>query len=233
MHCVRDFTCDGSRCRTHVRNLPRSLACLTGAAIAVVRRDGRSAACPRPAATGRHAPGRRSARPWSRPAPDPTARAACGTRRQTARGAQACPKPRKPPRQTPAPPGPAVETGPPMAPTAPATPARRHVRLPNPKMKWSCGSPSVSSRTWRPRASRDRLPAAPDAALCQTVWRETPRRRTTSRRGTNPSGGERAGRQPWACPGKTDRLDVPLRHRPSAQVKLLGHARRRERVSGP
>jgi len=41
VHCVRDFTCDEDRCRAHVRNLPRNLSCLTNAAIAIVRCDGR------------------------------------------------------------------------------------------------------------------------------------------------------------------------------------------------
>ncbi len=51
VHCVRGFTCDGDRCRAHVRNLPRSLSCLTGAAIAVVRCDGRFGHMPE---AGRH-----------------------------------------------------------------------------------------------------------------------------------------------------------------------------------
>jgi len=41
VHHLRDFTCDGDRCRAHVRNLPRNLSCLTNAAIAIVRCDGR------------------------------------------------------------------------------------------------------------------------------------------------------------------------------------------------
>ena len=41
LHHLRDLTCDGDRCRAHVRNLPRSLACLTDAAIAIARCDGR------------------------------------------------------------------------------------------------------------------------------------------------------------------------------------------------
>ena len=41
VHYVRDFTCDEDRCRAHVRNLPRNLSCLTNAAIAIVRCDGR------------------------------------------------------------------------------------------------------------------------------------------------------------------------------------------------
>ncbi len=55
LHCVRDLTCDGDRCRAHVRNLPRSLSCLTGAAIAVVRCDGRFGHMPE---AGRHRPAR-------------------------------------------------------------------------------------------------------------------------------------------------------------------------------
>ena len=38
---MRDVTCDEDRCRAHVGNLPRNLACLTNAAISIVRRDGR------------------------------------------------------------------------------------------------------------------------------------------------------------------------------------------------
>ena len=41
VHYVRDFTYDEDRCRAHVRNLPRNLSCLTNAAIAIVRCDGR------------------------------------------------------------------------------------------------------------------------------------------------------------------------------------------------
>ena len=41
VHYVRDFTCDEDRCRAHVRHLPRNLSCLTNAAIAIVRCDGR------------------------------------------------------------------------------------------------------------------------------------------------------------------------------------------------
>ena len=41
LHHVRDFTCDEDRCRAHVGNLPRNLACLTNAAVSIVRRDGR------------------------------------------------------------------------------------------------------------------------------------------------------------------------------------------------
>ncbi len=39
LHCVRDFTCDcdEDRCRARVGNLPRNLACLTNAAISIVR----------------------------------------------------------------------------------------------------------------------------------------------------------------------------------------------------
>ena len=50
-HYVRDFTYDEDRCRAYVRHLPRNLACLTNAAIAIVRCKGRSATCPRPTAT--------------------------------------------------------------------------------------------------------------------------------------------------------------------------------------
>ena len=41
LHYVRDFTYDEDRCRAHVRHLPRNLASLTNAAIAIVRYDGR------------------------------------------------------------------------------------------------------------------------------------------------------------------------------------------------
>ncbi len=41
LHDVRDLTDDEDRCRAHVGHLPRSLACLTNAAIAIVRRGGR------------------------------------------------------------------------------------------------------------------------------------------------------------------------------------------------
>ena len=41
LHYVRDFTYDEDRCRAHVRHLPRNLFCLTNAAIAIVRCDGR------------------------------------------------------------------------------------------------------------------------------------------------------------------------------------------------
>ena len=37
MHYVRDFTYDEDRCRAHVRHMPRKLACLTSATIAIVR----------------------------------------------------------------------------------------------------------------------------------------------------------------------------------------------------
>ena len=40
-HHVRDFTYDEDRCRAYVRHLPCNLACLTNAAIAIVRCDGR------------------------------------------------------------------------------------------------------------------------------------------------------------------------------------------------
>ena len=38
---MRDFTYDEDRCRAYVRHLPRNLSCLTNAAIAIVRCDGR------------------------------------------------------------------------------------------------------------------------------------------------------------------------------------------------
>ncbi len=41
VHYVRDFTYDEDRCRAHVRHMPRNLSCLTNAAIAIVRCDGR------------------------------------------------------------------------------------------------------------------------------------------------------------------------------------------------
>ena len=41
LHYVRDFTYDEDRCRAYVRHLPRNLSCLTNAAIAIVRCDGR------------------------------------------------------------------------------------------------------------------------------------------------------------------------------------------------
>ena len=41
LHYVRDFTYDEDRCRAYVRHLPRNLACLTNAAIAIVRCKGR------------------------------------------------------------------------------------------------------------------------------------------------------------------------------------------------
>ena len=37
---MRDFTYDEDRCRAYVRHLPRNLACLTNAAIAIVRCKG-------------------------------------------------------------------------------------------------------------------------------------------------------------------------------------------------
>ncbi len=58
---VRDFTCDGDRCRAHVRNPPRSLSRLTDAAIAIVRCDGRFGHMPEASrhrsARAREAPG--------------------------------------------------------------------------------------------------------------------------------------------------------------------------------
>ena len=41
LHYVRDFTYDEDRCRAYVRHLPPNLACLTNAAIAIVRCKGR------------------------------------------------------------------------------------------------------------------------------------------------------------------------------------------------
>ena len=41
VHYVRDFTYDEDRCRAYVRHLPRNLACLSNAAIAIVRCKGR------------------------------------------------------------------------------------------------------------------------------------------------------------------------------------------------
>ncbi len=41
VHYVRDFTYDEDRCRAYVRHLPGNLACLSNAAIAIVRCDGR------------------------------------------------------------------------------------------------------------------------------------------------------------------------------------------------
>ena len=58
----RDFTYDEDRCRAYVRHLPRNLACLTNAAIAIVRFHGRSPTCPRPTATMPPAPRRPSTR---------------------------------------------------------------------------------------------------------------------------------------------------------------------------
>ena len=57
VHYVRDFTYDEDRCRAHVRNLPRNLSCLTNAAIAIVRCDGRFSYMPE--ATGIMPPGPR------------------------------------------------------------------------------------------------------------------------------------------------------------------------------
>ena len=41
LHYVRDFTYDEDRCRAHVGHLPRNLACLTNAAISIVRHERR------------------------------------------------------------------------------------------------------------------------------------------------------------------------------------------------
>ena len=41
LHHVRDFTYDEDRCRAKRRRLPRNLACLTNAAISIVRLNGR------------------------------------------------------------------------------------------------------------------------------------------------------------------------------------------------
>ena len=38
---MRDFIYHEDRCRAYVRHMPRNLACLTNAAIAIVRSDGR------------------------------------------------------------------------------------------------------------------------------------------------------------------------------------------------
>ena len=46
LHYVRDFTYDEDRCRVRVGNLPRNLACLTNAAISIVRHAGRFAHLP-------------------------------------------------------------------------------------------------------------------------------------------------------------------------------------------
>ena len=40
LHYVRDFTYDEDRCRARVRHLPRNLACLSNAAISIVRLNG-------------------------------------------------------------------------------------------------------------------------------------------------------------------------------------------------
>ncbi len=41
LHYVRDWTYDEDRCRAHVRHTPRNLACLSNAAISIVRFEGR------------------------------------------------------------------------------------------------------------------------------------------------------------------------------------------------
>ncbi len=46
VHDVRDLTYDEDRCRAHVGHLPRNLACLTNAAIAIVRCGGRFTCMP-------------------------------------------------------------------------------------------------------------------------------------------------------------------------------------------
>jgi len=61
---VRDLTCDGDLRRAYVRNLPRELSCLTDAAIAIARRDGRFGHIPE---ASRH----RSARAREAPGPVP------------------------------------------------------------------------------------------------------------------------------------------------------------------
>ena len=43
---MRDFTYDEDRCRVRVGNPPRNLACLTNAAISIVRHAGRFAHLP-------------------------------------------------------------------------------------------------------------------------------------------------------------------------------------------
>ncbi len=40
-HCIRDFTCDGDRCRVRVGHTPHNLACISDPAIAITRLDGR------------------------------------------------------------------------------------------------------------------------------------------------------------------------------------------------
>ena len=65
LHYVRDFTYDEDRCRAHVGNLPRNLACLTNAAISIVRHEGRFEYLPPP--TDTTSSGHR--RPSSRPRP--------------------------------------------------------------------------------------------------------------------------------------------------------------------
>ena len=54
---MRDFTYDEDRCRAHVGNLPPNLACLTNAAISIVRHAGRFEYLP--PATDTTPPGRR------------------------------------------------------------------------------------------------------------------------------------------------------------------------------
>ncbi len=40
LHYAIDFTCDEDRCRDRVRHLPRNLACLSNAAISIIRLRG-------------------------------------------------------------------------------------------------------------------------------------------------------------------------------------------------
>ena len=40
LHYATDFTCDEDRCRARVRHLPRNLACLSNAAISIIRLRG-------------------------------------------------------------------------------------------------------------------------------------------------------------------------------------------------
>ena len=74
LHYVRDFTYDEDRCRAYVRHMPRNLACLSNAAIAIVRCNGRFRYLrPKPTVTMPHERRRPSIRSWARPPPDPAA----------------------------------------------------------------------------------------------------------------------------------------------------------------
>ncbi len=82
-----------------------------------------------------------------------------------------------------------------------ALPCSRSAAVPS-----KSGSPSSSSRTQRPRTAPRftwQDSSSPHATLCQTVWRETPRRRIASRSGTNPSGGSRRNRLRKSAPIRT------------------------------